>query len=312
MRSVIAVSGGPDSVAMLRAIVELGQQSSQWNPDCLIVGHLNHATRGSESDLDARFVQQLADQLGLPFRLLEVDAKLSVSPSEETLRNVRYQRLIQLAQSEGARYLATGHNCDDQIETILFRIFRGTGIQGLTGIPRQRLASPSLTLVRPMLGIRRFEIEDYLAGIGQSFRHDASNRDSRYSRNFLRNEIIPELTAKFGRSVPDAILRLSVQAQEIDDYLLVQTQQFDDSILERTPDKLVIDCQALGSGDLVVVRRWLMEIWKQQAWPQQAMSFQWWQTIAHAVQSTDCVVHNLPGAIRLTKGERQAEFLHTG
>ncbi len=145
---VVAVSGGPDSVALLRALDEI--RRSQTGRGQLIVAHCNHQTR-EHCDLDQEFVRQLAGQLGLQFRVATKppaasDAVLGIS--EESLRNWRYQALLSIARSVGARYLATAHNADDQAETILFRMIRGTGISGLQGIPRIRTAS-DITIVRP-------------------------------------------------------------------------------------------------------------------------------------------------------------------
>ena len=120
------------------------------------------------------------------------------SRSEESLRNARYDRLVEMAGQHGCRYLVTGHHLDDQIETVLFRIFRGTGIAGLQGIPERRVVNEALTIVRPLLSVRSEELKVYLQSIGQDFCVDPTNAESTFTRNFLRNEILPSLEQRFG------------------------------------------------------------------------------------------------------------------
>ena len=173
-RTLIAVSGGPDSVALLRLMI--ANADSETKPN-LIVAHINHGTRAKQSDADAEFVKDLAKQHHLEFCLDSISPKPTaeqsqVTRSEEVLRNARYERLVAMAGQLGCRYLVTGHHQDDQIETVLFRIFRGTGIAGLQGIPKRRVVSEALTIVRPLLNIRSSVLKDYLRSIGQTFRTD--------------------------------------------------------------------------------------------------------------------------------------------
>ncbi len=137
VKTIVAVSGGPDSVALLRGLVTLASSHQKANPKNLVVAHVNHQLRGSDSDDDAEFVKNIAHELGLEFHLANpiktaslqsTGVKTRENPvkpdtSEEHLRNFRYENLLALASEIGARYLVTGHNQDDQIETILFRIF---------------------------------------------------------------------------------------------------------------------------------------------------------------------------------------------
>lgn len=289
-------------------MVAIGKRFDDWQAGNLIVGHVNHGTRGSESDADASFVRRLAGELELEFQQSDVGGSQRVGNSEESLRNFRYGELIELAQSLGARYIVTGHNFDDQVETVLFRIFRGTGISGLSGIPMKRLATESVTIIRPLLEISRQKIETYLNEIGQSFRFDSSNEDSKYTRNYLRNELIPELKERFGVSVSDSIFRLGKQAQDVDRYLLTQSRTLADAIEERTTSKLVVDCNKMQTRDPLVIGRWLTEMWIEQDWPRQAMTFQWWRMIAEALQSKTDWVLNLPCSIRFEKAGRVAVF----
>ena len=306
VRTLVAVSGGPDSVAVLRALVTIGQQFGQWKPGNMIVAHVNHGTRGPDSTEDALFVCNLAGQLGLEFMQADVDMAQMPEDSEESLRRVRYQQLIEMSLRCGARYIVMGHNLDDQVETILFRIFRGTGIGGLTGIPRQRLANESITIVRPLLDVSRQLICSYLNEIGQDYQVDCSNADSKYTRNFLRHEVIPTLKKKFGNSISESILRLSRQAHEVDQFLLGQTQVLSNAIERRHLCEIVFNCDRLLDHDPLIIRRWLAQIWVEQNWPRQAMTFRWWQQLCAALQSSQDVVLNLPCSIRFEKTDKIA------
>ncbi len=213
--TIVAVSGGPDSVAMLRVLCSLFAEYAPENK--LVVAHINHKTQLQHSDRDADFVKRLAGQLGIACHVVELaPSDEDKRPSEQTLREARYRSLKQLATTIGARYIATAHNRDDQIETILFRIFRGTGIPGLAGIPRFRPVNERLTIVRPLLDHSRAEILDMLTELDQDFCVDATNATTDYSRNFLRNEVIPKIKERFGATFENGILGLGSQARKPD------------------------------------------------------------------------------------------------
>ncbi len=207
-----AVSGGADSVAMLRALVAVKPPGDGR----LVVGHLNHRLR-EDADADERFVAELSGRLGLecccgrlePASLTEAGRGL-----EAAAREARYRFLRTTAERLGARYVACGHTADDQIETVLHRILRGTGIAGLAGMPAARL-SEAVTLVRPLLGARRSELLEYLDRIGQPYRQDRSNLDRRFTRNRLRHDLLPHLAEHYNPAVGDALLRLARLAGEI-------------------------------------------------------------------------------------------------
>ena len=156
---LIAVSGGPDSVALLRAMADLKQRvgGAGW----LVVGHFNHQLR-PEADGDAEFVADLAGQLGLRFEQGRGEvrelSKLRGDGVEAAAREARYEFLLRAAEKCGARYVVTGHTADDQAETVLFNFLRGTGLAGLAGIQRVRPLNSAVSLMRPMLGVRRTDV----------------------------------------------------------------------------------------------------------------------------------------------------------
>ena len=193
---LVAVSGGADSVALLRGLagLKVGGEGK------LVVGHFNHRLRGEESDGDEQFVARLAEELGLGLECGRLEAgDIDACPDgiEEAARRQRYRFLTETAERVGARYVACAHTADDQVETVLHRILRGTGIAGLAGIPRCRRLSPAVTLIRPLLEVRRAELVDYLASLGQSYREDSSNLDRRFTRNRIRHDLLPQLAKDF-------------------------------------------------------------------------------------------------------------------
>lgn len=184
-----AVSGGPDSVCMLHVLAGLRDDLGFE----LRVAHLDHRFRGDESRRDSEFVQELADRYGLPCRCEEenVPAFLlsNVMSKQEAARLLRYRFLVRVAKQTYCQRIATGHNADDQAETVLMRVIRGAGPDGLAGIPPKREG----VVIRPLIGIWRSEIEEYLLEHGLDYRTDASNLESAYLRNKVRNELLPEL-----------------------------------------------------------------------------------------------------------------------
>lgn len=312
VRTLVAVSGGPDSVGLLRALVELERREGGIRVTDLVVAHVNHGIRGTESDRDEKFVRRLATELGVECHVAGPNGRAAaIGDSEEGLRDFRYEQLVGIATEVGARYLLMGHHLDDQVETILFRIFRGTGISGLAGIPPIRRVNDSLTIVRPLFESTRIEIEKYLESIGQSFCVDRSNSDTNYSRNFIRNDLMPRITERFGESASTAIARLAEQARDVDRLIMSEMVRLDETLVSRSCDHLEIDCVQLSKFDSVLIRRWLAEKWAEQAWPRQAMTYQWWKTMEEQIRETRSkdrleersgnVVLNLPGNIRFEK-----------
>ena len=171
---VIGCSGGADSVALLRLMAELRTQADNPPQGFLIAAHFNHALRGEESDEDQQFVEQLANQLGLEFKTAR--AKTSDS-SEAALRSMRMRFLTDTANAAGARYIAVAHSAEDNAETVLHHLLRGTGPAGLTGISRTRSIGSDLVLFRPLLTASRAEIRKALSDVDQPWQRMDPQRD---------------------------------------------------------------------------------------------------------------------------------------
>ncbi len=219
-RIAVGVSGGADSVALLRFLAALRPQFG-WD---LVVCHIHHGLRGAEADRDECFVRALAEQLGLPCAVSHIDAAalalrdhISV---EEAGRMARYAFFAQTA-GEGGR-IATAHTLDDSIETVLMNLVRGTGLRGLCGIPRIRG-----NIVRPLLDCTRAEVEDYLGALGQPYCTDSTNLTDDYTRNRIRHDILPRLCAlnpNFPGAMARMLPRLAAQ-QALTDCLAAQSAQ---------------------------------------------------------------------------------------
>ena len=204
-RVAAAVSGGADSVALLRLLLELRSELGI----VLSVAHVNHKLRGRESDEDERFVASLARQHGLELDVHDapVDGRhISEIRSgiEAAARELRHGFFRQLAREGRATKIATAHTLDDQAETVLLRIFRGTGIRGLSSVhPRivfEEQGRAFGELVRPLLGFRRAALREFLRERGQSWREDSSNRDIAFLRNRVRHRLLPMIVEEFGEA----------------------------------------------------------------------------------------------------------------
>ena len=293
---VAAVSGGPDSVAMLRVLHSLvGEFSSSTH---LVVAHVNHKTRAADSDRDQNFVEQLAAQFQLEFETEGIAPAAAENHSESNLRKLRYEILAKIAQRIGARYIATGHNLDDQVETILFRIFRGTGISGLAGIPSFRDLGSGITVVRPFHHVPRETIKDLLDELDQDYQLDKSNLDSKFAQNFIRNELLPLVRNRLGEHIDESILRLGAQSREYLQFLDLCCADLTAAI-QRADNSLIVDCTKLDQQPEVLVTHLLMRTWKDEKLPQQAMKQAHWRQLTRLILGDlKSNVVNLPANIR--------------
>jgi tRNA(Ile)-lysidine synthase len=305
---LVAVSGGADSVALLRALLEAKRSTAGAGK--LVVGHYDHGLRGRESEADAAWVAELCGELAVDCELgrHELATDLATPDGiEAAARTARYAFLRETAERLGARMVVTAHTADDQVETVLHHLLRGTGLAGLAGMPATRTMSPSVALLRPLLTVSRAEIEDYLASLGQTFRADATNSDVRLTRNRIRHELLPRLRADYNREVDTAILRAAQQAGEAQVIVESQADGLLESCLQRdTPGQIVLDVSRLADVPSIVVREVCKAAWSRAGWPLQAMGFVQWQQLAEMLAARDAPpAINLPGNVRArVEGER--------
>ena len=262
----------------------------------MILAHFNHGWRGDQSRADQEFVANLADELGRPFVTANADEDPEFRPrkSEDAARNARFRFLRRVTRENGARYLATAHTADDQVETILHRIVRGTGIAGLTGIPSTRVFDEDFVLIRPLLAVRRPEIEKYLTDRGQVWRHDPTNDQLDWTRNRLRHEVLPNLRKHFHCDVDGSLLQLAETATAALAALEPQIAEFETLVQLRTDG---FDLPCLPDALPFPLSETLRRVWKRIGWAQRDMNAQHWQALTDVVMARRNVC-NLPGNIR--------------
>ena len=238
---VLGVSGGADSVCLFLMLKEL---SAEMNLKLMVV-HINHGIRGEEALQDADFVENLCRTNNIQFRgyefnipLISKEKNISI---EEAGREIRYETFVKVMEEISADSIAVAHNENDSVETVLLSLFRGTGIKGLTGIQPVRGK-----IIRPLLCMKRKEIEQYLEEKNASYRNDSTNSQYIYARNRIRNIIIPEIR-NINEAAEDNILVTARQLQEIEEFLQkITLENYSGS------DMLISDLKKL---DVVIQRR---------------------------------------------------------
>jgi len=250
---IVGVSGGPDSLCLLHALRVL---APEYNA-ALHVAHLNHQLRDADSDADAAFVAQLAAEWGLPYTIVSRNvtayAERERLAIEEAARQMRYGFLAEVAQRVGSRTIAVAHHADDQAESVLMHIIRGSGIAGLRGMrPKSdirglkldesaiRLSTPIIWLVRPLLYVTRAEIELYCQENGLHPRFDRSNLDQTYFRNWLRHTVLP-LLAQHNPGVRDVLCRTAEVAAADYDLLHAEMERAWAQIVQISDSTIVFD-----------------------------------------------------------------------
>lgn len=302
-------------MALLRVMVTCIPDTSQ-----LKVAHFQHGTR-PDSVHDQVWVARLCAQLGVEFwtnahkgvsqyRVSDLESVTSaasqlVVASEATLREQRYQFLQDVARQSGCPYLLTAHHADDQIETVVHHLLRGTGLRGLSGIPEHRQLSEDLELLRPLLTIRRQQILEYLESLGQDYLTDSTNFETTFTRNRLRHELLP-LLAQFEPQFAEHLLELSKHAQEVQTYhqeLVLRV--LGEAVLSRSADYVRLLCRPLQAFPDFLIRETFVELWTQQKWSRGPMTRPDWERLAR-------LVHQEKGSESLPVqmfAERRAEML---
>ena len=249
-KMLVGVSGGPDSVCLLHILDQLREPLGV----SLHVAHLNHMLRGVDSDADARYVAEFSATLGIPAtvekRDVEAYRKEHRISLEEAAREVRYDFFSQVAESVGAVGIALGHTQDDQVETILMHLVRGTGLAGLRGMGTITSLRPPgggvLVVVRPLLEVARRETEEYCRAYNLSPRSDFSNYSLDYTRNRFRYELIP-LLQSYNKNIGAALMRTARAAADELSYLEEGVSLVWERVVREQPNGLLLDSEALLS-----------------------------------------------------------------
>ncbi|WP_248929083.1 tRNA lysidine(34) synthetase TilS [Paenibacillus hamazuiensis] len=307
---VVAVSGGPDSVALLHFLFLL---SAKWEW-ALAVAHVNHRFRGEESDREADFVEALCSRMGVPCEIASIDLPQYIEEtgknSQLAAREKRYEFLHEVAGKYGASRIALAHHADDQAETVLMRVLRGTGLSGLSGMPLRR-REKNVELVRPFLRIYKSEVLDYCAQHGIEYCEDSSNRETKYFRNRIRLELMP-LLARYCDGLPESLNRLADITAAEDGFMDEQAQALLDRHVERTEGMFSFSRRWFGTLHLALQRRLIKLILSCLACEPDELQFSKVEQVRETVVSADRpnVRFTVIGTIFLTT-EYDSAQLHT-
>ncbi len=277
-----AVSGGPDSMTMLHILYLLREELGI----SLHVAHLNHMFRGADSEADARFVAGMAQRYGLSATIEARDVpgyknKHRLS-GQVAAREMRYRFLRETADQVGASRIALAHQADDQAETVLINFLRGTGLTGLKGMFSVREG----LYIRPLLQVRRSEIERYCDEIKLPYRQDYSNLKTYYFRNKVRLDLMPLLESEYNPALVPALLRLSEICREEDVYLEDRAETaFRSCLLEKDGVRVVLSLGGLKELPLAVRRRVLRRAWQSLDGKQKNLAFRHVETILDLIRS---------------------------
>ncbi|MGL4553653.1 MAG: tRNA lysidine(34) synthetase TilS, partial [Gemmataceae bacterium] len=278
------------------------------SPD-LVAAHLNHRLR-PDADADERFVQHLAASLDIPCvcHALDIRALAAGDNIEAAARRERYAWLASVARERGLTRVATGHTASDQAETVLHRLLRGTGLDGLRGIAARRPLGDGVELVRPLLGVSRSDVLAYLAEVGQSARHDATNDDTSLTRNRIRHELLPLLARDYNPRVEGVLAGLAAQAEEaFADVAGRAAVLLGRAERPRDGATVVLDAAALGGASGRVLRGALRRVWRREGWPMGEMGAGHWRGV-EAVCRGAAPARDLPGGVT-ARGARALVFL---
>lgn len=307
---VVALSGGPDSVALLRSLHQIVQSGYVSKDTRLVVAHLNHRARGIESDRDEEFVKHIAGELQLE-TVIDSIAQPDPDSSEARWRELRMFFLHKVASEFKASWIATGATADDCVETLLHHLLRGSGPAGLSGIRLQRKLSDGLTLIHPLVGLWKDELLQYLKSLNQSYRIDHTNLGSDYMRNRIRNECIPFLEQFIGS---DSLKRRLYTAAELirQEHEVVEQlarQWLDSPAIRWGESQIEVDWKDIAEVPWPVLQCGLVEIWHRMNWPLQQIGFAHWDRVRDWIESARTTNHprrmQLPGPIELSIARRR-------
>lgn len=311
-RVLVGVSGGLDSIALLTMLNDIARSGSPAFH--LAAAHFDHGLRGDSAE-DADFTVAIADHMGVDCIVERADADtlpVDGAGAENAARTARYDFFRRAAADSGAAAVALAHHADDNCETILFRLFRGTALRGLAGIPAERVlgAQPPVRIIRPLLGIRRAAILSWARGRGLRWRDDPSNRERRFSRNVIRNDILPLLREKLNTRVDEALLRLGRTAGETEAFLVEKAGELlADAVTDTGPGRVLLDADIFAGGHPVVRKTAIRMVLVSLELPERDLSAEHLAT-ADAV-AVDGGAADLPGGCRARRVGNQFILSHT-
>ncbi|MBL7072022.1 MAG: tRNA lysidine(34) synthetase TilS [Candidatus Omnitrophica bacterium] len=310
-RVLACVSGGPDSMAMLDLLSGLKRSRGMG----LAVAHLDHMIRGRRSKADAVFVKKASAKAGIPFYTERISvkefAKKTGLSTEEAAREARYAFYQRAAAHTGADKIATGHNMDDQAETVLMRLIKGAGSRGLSGIPYKR-ALGARTVIRPLLDIRRSDIEQYLKDRKIPSRNDLTNLKTAYLRNKIRHVLLPALEKEFNPGIKEVLnftaKSLSGEFDYINNIALAKYR----SLIKKSGSSIWISIKRLSRQHIALRRLIVRHIIDEIKGDLRKISFKHWQGVESILSGEGKPALDLPGGIKCSKSGGDIVFSKTG
>ena len=301
------VSGGPDSLALLYLLFKLREDLQFELKAC----HLDHMFRGEEARADALLAQKLASQWQIPFVMERVDVpkylkKAGFSP-QQGAREVRYQYYQETAARLGANRVALGHHADDQAETVLLNLIRGTGLKGLSGMPPVR----EDFYIRPLLEIRKSQLEEYCRKNEIPYRVDSSNLKKVYLRNRVRLELIPLLEENYNPAIINSLNRLAEIARDEDEYLdCIARNALDLAVKSREKEKVILYTEKVNNHPVAVRRRMFMMAFRELVGFSNSPAFEHIQKVMEVASNTHFRGEiELPGKLILAKRYHVLEII---
>ncbi len=248
-RILLAVSGGADSIALLyvlRALIDQNRLDAG-----LFCAHINHQLRGSEADLDENFVIQQTAELNIPITTKRVDVRAFANKNrlsiETAARQLRIESLLEIASGNNCNLIATGHQKNDNAETVLQRLLRGTGYRGLGGIWPVRSFQTKAKFIRPLLCVTRDEITRYLQSLGLKWRHDRTNIDEKYRRNFIRHRLLPILQQDCQKTLVEQLSKLAALSYRLYNMLYEYSERAWQRLADFRPGEVSLNLKGLLS-----------------------------------------------------------------
>ena len=292
---LVAVSGGPDSIALLHILYTLREQLGI----SLHGAHLDHMFRGLESQKDAQYVQQFCASLDIPCTAESIDVssygKEHRLSNQVAAREVRYHFLNRVAEKYQAQKIALGHHADDQAETILLNLMRGTGVGGLGGIAPLR----DHRYVRPLLAVRRKEIEQYCQNHDLNYRIDSSNKKTVYMRNKVRLELLPHLEEHYNPEIVLSLGRLAELSREENQYIEGQaSKKFEHLANFNGTDMLELPLGEFNNQPLALRRRLVRMVWQKLIGTAMDLSYHHVQTVLDQCKKLGTGRVELPAGLR--------------
>lgn len=307
-RVVLATSGGADSVALVRAWTRIREERG----DEILVATFDHQLRPESRD-ECQFVRDLAESLGIGCEVGTARVDLANVPGrslEEAARSARYSFLVQIAVRWNANVVATAHTEDDQVETVLMAMLRGTGLSGLAGMRPKRQLADKISLLRPFLQLRRRDLQPWLDSIEQSYCVDPSNLDRTLTRNRLRLELLPILRERFNPKVDDAVVRLSsYAASAARRERRAAAKLLRRVLIDHGQAGATLDAEALAKSEAELAAAALRLLFVRSGWPRKRMGRKEYIRMLRVAQSDGPPACDLPGGFRVHRASSDRTLL---